>query len=163
MLNRILLLILINFLVACSNAQSAYAKTSAPVAIEYIVPKTVEVGEQVVTKIKFVSKTNIQRMEVYADSYNGLELISGGDRTGYTELQNGDSREIEVNIRLLDEVGYLSVFATTTDSSGKVQSKSIMIRYGIAGEITKQKLKSKNVMENSNGEKLILMQGDERN
>ncbi len=161
-MNKILVLILSSFVVACSNPLIANAKPSAPVKIEYSVPKNIEEGTEVTTKIRFAAKINLQRLVVNATSYSGLELVSGGDRVEFTNLQSGDVREIEVNIRLADEVGYLSVFATTTDSRGNTQSKSIAVRYGTVGEATIQKMRPQGIVKDSLGEKLILMPGEAR-
>ena len=161
-MNKILVLILSSFVVACSNPPVAHAKPSAPVKIEYSVPKNIGSGAEVTTKIRFVAKTNLQRLVVNATPYSGLELVSGGDRIEFTDLQSGDVREIEVNIRLADEVGYLSVFATTTDSRGNTQSKSIAVRYGTVGDATIQKMRPQSLVEDSKGETLILMPGEAR-
>ena len=162
MINKILVLILSSFVVACSNPPVAHAKPSAPVTIEYSVPKNIEVGAQVTTIIRFIAKTNLQRLVVTATPYSGLELISGGDRIELNNLQSGDTHEIEVNIRLADEAGYLSVFATTTDSRGKTQSKSIAVRYGTVGDATIQKMRPQGLVEDSKGDTLILMPGEAR-
>ncbi len=161
-MNRIFVLILSCFVAACSNQPAAHAKSSAPVNIKYSVPKTIEVGAEVTTTIQFVAKINLQRLVVSALPYSGLELVSGGDRIEFTGLQRGDIREIEVNIRLADEVGYLSVFAATTDSRGNTLSKSIAVRYGTVGKAMIQKMRPRNLIEDSKGDKLILMPGDAR-
>ena len=161
-MNRILVLILASFMAACSNSPAVHAKPSAPIDIEYSVPKNVEVGDEVTTVIRFVAKSNLQSLSVSASSYSGLELVSGGDMTEFIELQKGDAREIEVKISLSDEVGYLSVFATTTNALGNVQTKSIAVRYGTAGEATIKKMQSKSLVEGAKGEKLILMPGEAR-
>ena len=161
-MNKILVLVLSSFMAACSLSSAVYAKPSAPVEIEFSVPKNVQAGEDVTTVIRFVAKTNLQHLTVSASSYNGLELTSGGAPLEFTNLQSGEVREIEVKIRLLDEVGYLSVFATTTNLLGNVRTKSVAVRYGSVGEATIQKMKSQRVMDDSTGEKLILMPGDAR-
>ena len=63
---------------------------------------------------------------------------------------------------MADEAGYLSVFATTTDSRGKTQSKSIAVRYGTVGDATIQKMRPQGLVEDSKGDTLILMPGEAR-
>ena len=147
---------------ACSNAPAVHAKPTAPVEIEYSVPKNVATGDEVTTVIRFVAKSNLQNLTVSASPYSGLDLLSGGDMVEFTNLQKGDTREIEVEINLLGEVGYLSVFATTTNALGNVQTKSIAVRYGTAGEATMKKIQPKGLVEGAKGEKLILMPGEAR-
>jgi len=161
-MNRILILILSSLVAACSNSPAVHAKPSAPVEIEYSVPKNVEAGSEVTTVIRFVAKSNLQNLSVSASSYSGLELISGGSLAEFTDLQGGDIREIEVKISLLDEVGYLSVFATTTNALGNVRTKSIAVRYGKASDATINKMQSKGLVKDSKGQKLILMPGEAR-
>jgi len=162
MTNKALILSLTVFLVACSSPPAVQAKPSAPVEINYSIPKTVQAGDEVTTVIQFTAKTDLQWLTVSASPYSGIELLSGGDRIEFANLKTGDTREITVNIRLAEEVGYLSVFATTTDSRGKTRSKSIAIRYGAVGETTIQKMRPRGLIDNSKDEKLILMPGSPR-
>jgi len=161
-MNKILMLILSSFVVACSNPLVAHAKSFAPVGIEYSVPKTVEIGEEVTTVIRFVVRADLQRLVLSVSPYSGLELIASGDNVEFADLQKADAREMAVNIRLTDEVGYLSIFATTTDLRGKTQTRSIAIRYGAAGEATIQKMRTPGSIDNSKDERLILMPGSPR-
>jgi hypothetical protein len=150
------------FLVACGAPQTVHAKPSAPVEIEYSAPKTARAGDEVTTVIRLTATTDLQKLTVTVSPYSGLELVSGGDHVEFTDLQSGGTREIEVNIRLTDELGYLSVFATTTDSRGNTRSKSIALRYGTADEVTIQKMTPRGMVEESTGERLILMPGEAR-
>lgn len=162
MINRTLILLLTGFLVACSSPPAVQAKPSAPVEINYSVPKTVQVGDEVTTVIRFTAKTDLQRLAVSASPYSGIELLSGGDSTEFTNLKSGDTREITVSIRLVEELGYLSVVASTTDSPGSTRSKSIAVRYGSANAATLQKMQPRGLVEDAKGEKLILMPGEAR-
>ncbi|MFQ5456567.1 MAG: hypothetical protein ACE5EA_10280 [Nitrospirota bacterium] len=139
-----------------------FAKPTAPVSIEYSVPKNIQRGEEVSTVIRFVAQVDMESMEVSVTPYEGLEIVSSEDKTVFLKLKKGEAREFTVRIRLTDpEVGYLSVFATTTTSFGR-RTKSIAIRYGVPGPATKQKLKSDKVLETSEGERLYLFHGDPR-
>lgn len=162
MINRTLMLLLTGFLVACSSPPAVQAKSSAPVEIEYSTPDKIQAGDEATTVIRFTAKTDLQTLTISASPYSGIELLSGGDSIEFANLKSGDAREITVSIRLIDELGYLSVFAATTDSRGNTQSKSIAVRYGAAGEATIRKIQSRGLTENPTGEKLILMPGEAR-
>jgi hypothetical protein len=75
-------------------------------------------------------------------------------------MKGCDSHETEVKIRLDDEVGYLAVYAETTDTQRRTEHKNTTIRYGSAGISTQQKIKSPFLDESSTGEKLIVIPAD---
>ena len=162
MITRTLILLFTSFLVACGAPQTVHAKPSAPVEIDYSAPKTVRAGDEITTIIRLTATTNLKKLTVTVSPYSGLDLVSGGDRTEFTEIQSGNTREIKVNIRLTEEVGYLSVFATTTDTQGNTRTKSIALRYGTVGDTINQKMRSPGTVEDSTGEQLILMPGEAR-
>ena len=162
MMNKILIVILFSLMTACSNQSVVHAKPTAPVAIEYSVPKNIQPGTEITTSIRFVAMTDMQLLAVSASSYEGLTLISGGHPVEFTNLKRGDSREMEVTIHLDEERGYLAVYASSTATTGKTRSKSITIGYGSAGAATKQKMKSPHYSEQNSGEKLILMPAEDR-
>ncbi len=139
------------------------AKMTAPVTIEYIVPKTLQTGDIVSTVIHFVAQTDLEVLKVSFAPYRGLKLLSKKEETLFFDLTKGERRDLEVEIQLTDpEVGYLSVFATT-ETIRNTSTKSIAIPYGAAGVLTRQKLKSNNSgFKDSEGEALILMPGDAR-
>ena len=142
---------------ACSQPQSANAKPSAPILIEYSVPKTIEPNIPVITVIKFISERDLKSLKVQALAYSGIKLESAKEPVKFISVLTGDYREVQVTVRLLDEVGYLSVFATTTDLQGRTKSKSILIKYGTATKTTIEKMKSPDLKEDSEGRKVILM------
>lgn len=154
MINKIITLIFVGLLAACSQPTVVHAKSSAPVEIEYAVDDNVNIGEQVTTTIRFVAKTDMQNMVISAASYNGVSLLSGGEQTVFTSLKSGDAHEIKVRVQLNESVGYLAVFAATTDAQSRTQHKNIAIRYGAQ---TVQKSNSQTVSEGATGELLILM------
>ncbi len=139
------------------------AKMTAPVTIEYTVPKTVQTGDTVSTVIHFIAQTDLEVLKISVAPYRGLKLLSKKEETLFFDLTKGERRDLEVEIRLTDpEVGYLSVFATT-ETIRSTSTKSIAIPYGSAGVLTRQKLKPGNsVFKPSEGEALILMPGDPR-
>ena len=162
MMNKIILLIFSGLLAACSNATPVQAKQSAPVDIIYSVPKNISSGSTLSTTIQFSAKTDLQKLTVSARPYSGIELMSGGDAIDFDKLQNNDTRSIKVNVQLTDDIGYLSVFATTINTRGRTQSKSITIRYGTSNQSTLQKMQSPHLIETPKGEQLILMPGAAR-
>ncbi len=162
MINRALTLILLFSLTACSHQPTVHAKTSAPVSIESSVPENIQTGEHVSTTIRFVAEIDLQQLVLSADAYSGLTLVSGGDEIVLSDLKYGDSREIKVSILLEDEVGYLAVYAETTDDQGRTQHKNITLRFGTVGADTLQKMKSSDLHEDSAGEKVIILPVEDR-
>lgn len=148
-------------LIGASLSFATGAKPTAPVSIEYSVPKNVQTGDTVSTTIRFVAQANLEQLELSVAPYEGLEVISKNEKAVFQNVNKGEKREIEVTVRLRDEIGYLSVFATTTTSRG-TSTKTIAIRYGTPGTATKQKLKSEKLQKTPEGEKLILFPGEKR-
>ena len=162
MMNRMLFLLLSSLALVFASGLTVQAKPVAPVELDYSVPKNMAPGTQVTTLITFIATADLQQLTVSARAYKGLVLLSGGDPLVFSDLKRGDRREMEVSIQLADEVGYLSVFATTTDSRAKTQARSMAIKYGQVGEATKQKTRPQGLIENPAGEKLILMPAEPR-
>ena len=162
MKSKILIVILFSLLTACSKQTAVHAKPTAPVTIEYAVPKSIQPGTEVTTTIRFVAVTDLQLLVVSASSYEGLTLIAGGHPIEFANLKRGENREIKVTIHLDDEHGSLAVYASTTATTGKIRAKSITIGYGSAGAATKQKMESPHYSEQKNGDKLILMPAEDR-
>lgn len=140
---------------------AAQAKPTAPVSIEYSVPKNVHTGDTVSTTMSFVAEANLEQLEVSVSPYEGLEVVSNNVKSIFQSVKKGEKREIAVTVRLTAEIGYLSVFATTITSRG-VSAKTVAIRYGIPGEATKQKLKSEKLQKTEEGKKMILFPGEKR-
>ena len=162
MINRALVLFLVSFLIACGSLSPVQAKPSAPVQIDYIIPKTVQAGDEVTTIIRFTSKTDLQSLTVSTSPYSGLELLSGGESFTFSNLKDGDVREISVSIRLLEELGYLSVFSTTINLRGSIRSRNIAVGYGSANATALKKNHSRGLKTDSQGARLILMPGEAR-
>lgn len=148
-------------IVAISVSYAAQGKPTAPVSIEYSVPKNLKTGDTVSTTIKFTAQANLEQLEVSVAPYEDLEVVSKNEKAVFQTVKKGETREIEVTVRLTAEIGYLSVFATTTTARGS-STKTIAIRYGTAGDVTKQKLKSQKLQKTQEGEKLILFPGEKR-
>jgi len=146
MINRALILILTSFAFACSSPQAVHAKSSAPVAIDYSVPDDAGIGDQVTTKIHFTANKDM-KLVVSAAAYSGMTLIAGGEEMVISDLKSGESRTMEVTVRLDEGMAYLAVYAATTDSLGKERNKNITIRYGNAKSGSSQKIST-----DSNGE-----------
>jgi hypothetical protein len=144
-----------------SVSLAAAAKPTAPVSIEYSVPKNVQTGDTVSTTIRFVAQADLEQLEVSVAPYEGLDVVSKNEKAIFQNAKKGEKREIEVTIRLTAEIGYLSVFATTTTPRG-TSTETIAIRYGTPGDATKQKLKSERLQKTQEGENLILLPGEKR-
>jgi len=156
-------LITLSFLIAAISTSSvAQGKPTAPVSIEYSVPKGMRSGDTVSTIIKFVPQTDLEQLEVSVEPYEGLEVVSRNEKAAFQNINAGEKREIEVTVRLTAEIGYLSVFAATETARGARSTKAIAIRYGTADDATKQKLKSQNFQKTNEGENLILFPGEKR-
>ena len=164
--NKLVILALTFLIAACSspamvNKNSSepvqQSKSSAPVTFEFNVPKDTRVGEQVTTTVRFVASIDLDELSMSAAPYSGVALVSGGEQVIMTGLKAGDAGELKVTLRLEEEVGYLVLYASTTNTQGKTLSKSATIRYGTAGAATRQKLKSPHVVDGATGQKLILM------
>lgn len=162
--NKVLgrLVIIFSVLLAVvSLSFAAEGKPTAPVTIEYSVPKNMQVGDTVSTTIKFAAQANLEQLEVSMAPYEGVEVVSKNEKVVFQNFKKGEKREIEVTVRLTAEIGYLSVFATTTTARG-ASTKTIAIRYGTVGDATKQKLKSQKLQKTQEGEKHILFLGEKR-
>lgn len=146
----------------CAMPLAVSAKPTAPVAIEYSVPKNVQTGDEVSTTIRVVAQADLEGLKISVSPYEGLVLLSNKEEASFLTIKRGEAREFEVTIQLTDpEVGYLSVFATTITTTD-TRTKSIAIRYGTAGPEKNQKLRSNNLVKTQKGEDLILLPGDPR-
>ena len=139
----------------------SYAKPTAPISIEYDTPDTLSIGAQTTTIIKFIAKTNLRELIVSAAPYKGLGLLSG-EKIKFTDLKKGDIKKLTVTIQLEEPTGYLSIFSTSIDMTGKKRSKNIAVKYNAIEKFEIQKSKSIQFIENAKGEKLILMPGESR-
>ncbi len=114
----------------------AQGKPTAPVSIEFLVPENLQAGDTVTTAIQFGAEADLEQLEVSVAPYEGVEIISKNETVVFQSVKQGETRAIEVTVRLLDKIGYLSVFATTS-ITGRVSTKAIAIRYGSAGDAPK--------------------------
>ena len=138
-------------LCACATVVPvAQAKPTAPVEIDYDQPKTVKAGDEITTTLDVTATARLVRLKVKVVPYRGLELVSS------------EQQSIPVTIRMLNnEVGYLSVFATTTTSRGD-RTRAAMLKFGQAGDVTLQRMKSDSVKDAVTGENLNIMKGEAR-
>jgi len=172
MTNKILILILAGFASACSNTLDAQSKAetpmadnkkmSAPVNIESSVPKNMKAGEQITTKIRFVALADIPELVVSAKAYSGLELVSGGNELVVTNIKRGETHDMEVTVLLKDDIGYVAVYAAVINAQGKTSYNTRSIRFGSPSAATLQKMESEHLIENSQGEQLIIMPAEDR-
>jgi len=156
-MNKTLIVILVSFITAITNSTLVQARISAPVSFEAIVPVGLEAGDEVTTTVRFIAGSDMQNMVISAAAYNGLTVVSGGEQQVITGVSKGDTFNIKVSIRLDEEIGYLAVFAATTDTQGRTMNKNTAIRYGKPSATTRQRLSSNSLTTGSNGETLILM------
>ncbi len=161
MFNRALVVMLACYLVVFSIPSTVEAKPSAAIDIEKITPKTIRIGEEARSVIRFTAKTDLQHIEVSLSPYSGIELLSHEGYIRFSGLKRNNYREVEVRIKLTKETGYLSVFATTTDMAGNTQTRSIALRYGTLSDTSNRKSSRKNE-NNASRKKLILMPGSPR-
>lgn len=160
-INRTLVILLATFAFACNNTPVVHAKSTAPVTIDYSVPKNIEAGNQATATINFTAKTDMQ-LVMSASAYSGLDLISGGEEIVVNDLKTGDSQTMDVTIRLNDAAGYLAVYAKTTDANGRVKYNNIAIRFGDADAQTTQKMTTQKLSTGASGEAVILMPAEAR-
>lgn len=155
-----LMLVVVLFTIACSNATLVNAKASAPVDVEFSVPDNIVPGEQVTTKIRFVAKTDLSQLKVYARAYSGITLNTGGDEEILVDVKSGGSHEIETSILLNEEQGSLAIYVTTTDSLGRIMHRNLLVPYGnakAASLMKKSGVSPKGVTTSTTGEKQILV------
>ncbi len=150
-------------LCACATVVPvAQAKPTAPIEIDYNQPETVDAGDEITTILDVTATARLTGLKVKVVPYRGLELVSGEQEIRFEAMAKGDKQAIPVTIRMLDnEVGYLSVFATTTTSRGE-RTRAAMLKFGQAGEVTLQRMKSGSVKDAVTGENLNIMKGDPR-
>ncbi len=161
MFNRSMMLLLVCYLVISSVPSMANAKPSAPVDIDNITPEIIQVGEEVRSVIRFTPKTDLRYLKISLSPYSGIELLSSDRYVELTGLQRDNPREIEIRIRLTNETGYLSVFATTTDMAGNTRTRSVAIRYN-SSDYTPNRKSSRENENDALSKKLILLPGSPR-
>ncbi len=161
MFNRSMMLLLVCYLVISSVPSMANAKPSAPIDIDNINPEIIQVGEEVRSVIRFMAKDDLQHIEVSLSPYSGIELLSHERHVKFFDLKRNDYRAIEVRIKLTNETGYLSVFATTTNMAGNTRTRSVAIRYGSSSDTLNRKSSRKNEND-ALRKKLILLPGSPR-
>ena len=103
--------------------------------------------------IRFKATTYLSQLVVSFAADRGLTLESSADTQVFSNIDNGDVREVDISVKLTDDKGYIAAAVQTTESSGRIRHKNTMIKIGDDGGEVKQ-LKS---VDGSDGEKLILM------
>jgi hypothetical protein len=140
---------------------NSVAKPSAPVEIQYDQPSQLSSGDTFNVLLKIKAKRPLVRLKISISPYAGLDIIEGNLDTVMEEINRRQVVEIPVTLRLTaDDVGYLSVFATTQTRSN-TRTKAQLLKFGNHNPINVQRMKSK-ASKHINGESLILMPGDPR-
>jgi len=150
-------------LCACATVVPiAQAKPTAPVEINYSQPEIVKAGDEITTTFDVTATARLVALTVKVVPYRGLELVSGEQEIIFDAMAKGDTQSIPVTIRILDdEVAYLSVFATTKTRRGE-RTRAAMLKFGQAGKVTLQRMKSRSEKDAVTGENLNIMKGDPR-
>ncbi len=165
MVNKRLFIILTLALSACTPTppQTIQAKPSAPLAIEYDVPKNIQQGEQIETIIRFIAQTDLKQINVKVAAHKGIALLSEVTEVTFTDVKKDETKQLIVSVRLEDtEVGYLKVSAQIINFLGLRSVKVSSIQYGAIGPATRAKMKSHKIEKDSRGRKLIIMPGTEK-
>ena len=160
MMKKMLMLVVVVFIIACSKTTLVQAKTLAPVDVQFSVPDNMHIGEQVNMKIRFVATVDLSQLTVYAKAYSGITLNAGGDEEILTDVKSGSSHEIETSIVLNQERGSLAVYVTTTEPSGRILYRNFLVPYVTAKDASQQKMSgvnAKGVTTSNTGEKQILV------
>lgn len=94
---------LVLLVMGCSSPLAALAKPTAPVSIEYSVPKTVQKGDVVSTLIRFVAQADLERLEVSVAPYEGLILASNEEKARFwtSKGEKHENLESKFNLQIL--------------------------------------------------------------
>jgi hypothetical protein len=141
-----------------SVSSLAQAMPTSPVSLEYNVPKNIMLGEVVTTTVRLIANKDLASLTISASAYDGLVLISSGNETVFENITRGDSREIEVTIQLGNDLGYLAMETTSIDTASREQYNNQAIRFGEPNTTTRSRMKADNLIVDSSGETLFLMQ-----
>ena len=156
-MNKLIMLSLALMLGASSLAK---AVSPSSVTLEYDTPDNIMAGEVVTTTIRLTANQNLSSLTASASAYSGLELISGGNNLVFRNLKRGDSREFEVTIHLDNDLGYLAMETTSIDTTSRKRYNSQAIRFGSPSKTTRARMKSQNIIVDSSGQTLLLMQAE---
>lgn len=155
------------FLIACATPPSVSAKPSAPVAIKSDAPKNITTNNQFTTTLTFTAQANLTKLELSLSPYKNIELVSQNNTAEFYDINADETRTLEITLRLLAPVGYLSVFATTTDTHGNKRTEAKALKFGEHPATPSRSLS--NQKSNGDGvggvneERLILMPAEPRN
>jgi hypothetical protein len=141
-----------------SVSSLAQAMPTSPVSLKYNVPKNIMLGEVVTTTVRLIANKDLASLTISASAYDGLVLISSGNETVFENITRGDSREIEVTIQLGNDLGYLAMETTSIDTASREQYNNQAIRFGEPNTTTRSRMKADNLIVDSSGETLFLMQ-----
>jgi hypothetical protein len=136
------------------------AMSPSPVTLEYDVPENLMPGEVVTTTVRLIANKDLASLTISASAYDGLILISSGNETVFENITRGDSREIEVTIQLDNDLGYLAMETTSIDTASRERYNNQAIRFGEPNATTQSRMGADNLIEDSSGETLFLMQAE---
>lgn len=161
MFNPAIIFMLVCYLMILSFPSMANAKPSAPIDVDNITPKIIRIGEEVHSVLRFTAKTDLRHVKISLSPYSGVVLLSSKRHAEFTDLKRNHPRKIKIRIRLTEETGYLSVFATTTDMAGNTRTRSVAIHYTSMVEARNNR-PSRQTSKNTAEERLILLPGSPR-
>jgi len=151
-----------SFLLACAAPPAVVAKTSAPITIKSDASESLQSGEEFTTTLTLTAQTNLKKLELSLAPYKNIELVSKNSKADFFDINTNDTRTVEVTLRLLAPVGYLSVFATTTDALGNNRTEAKALKFGTHPKTPSRSLNQQTPSITINGEKLILMPSETR-
>jgi hypothetical protein len=103
----------------------------SPVVVDYNdPPEDMKTGDETTTTITFLATEDVDRLQVSLTPDDGLEIVTPPTVTVFTNIKEGETREIQVKVKLTDAKGAsLNVsYATIADSQDGGGAK--VIRYG---------------------------------
>ena len=160
---KVILVLLAGLLAVCNfSVMTAYAKPTAPVTISYSGLNALNDDDVFTTVIKFTAEDDLLQLVVSASPYRNVNLLSESGEFKFVNLKRGESREITVRVQLLAGRGYLGVLASTIDLSGLERNKSIAVGYGTLKHLRQFKKSDDMSVKELDGERLILIPGEER-
>jgi hypothetical protein len=114
----------------CGSISSLSARSEAPVRVEFQTPPPVKSGTEATTVITFRALADLDRLEVSAAAYRGLDLISEPKAASFSTVKKGEGRQLSVTVRLTDpKVGTLAIFFTA-QRGAKRESGTTGIAFG---------------------------------
>jgi len=93
-------------------------------------PATIKTGDEVTTTLTFIALADTQRLEVDLDPDDGLELVSTPAEAVFTDMKTGDTRQLQVKVKLTAPKGSSLNVSFGTVSGTQEGFGSTVIEYG---------------------------------